>query len=82
MHGPIRLFCEALGMEVHAGKAKGLHPSVSSPFEGLEAGTGIRFVGSEDPIRHLGILVGRDTEHCRQEMYKAFAASLERRVAS
>ncbi len=40
------------------------------------------FVGSQDHIRHLGILVGRDTEHCRQEMSKTIAASLERRVAS
>ncbi|MFY7873476.1 MAG: reverse transcriptase domain-containing protein [Limnohabitans sp.] len=82
MHGPIRLFCEASGAEVHAGKAKGLHLGVPAPFEGVDAGTGILFVGSQEPVRHLGILVGRDTEHCRQEMYKVIAASLERRVAS
>ena len=82
MHGPIRLFCEASGAEVHAGKAKGLHMGVAVPFQGVDAGTGILFVGSQEPIRHLGILVGRDTEHCRQEMYTAIAAGLERRVAS
>ncbi len=82
MHGPIRLFCEASGAEVHAGKAKGLHMGVAVPFQGVDAGTGILFAGSQESIRHLGILVGRDTEHCRQEMYTAIAASLERRVAS
>jgi hypothetical protein len=54
MQGPIRLFCEASGAEVHAGKAKGLHLGVSAPFQGVEAGTGILFVGSQDPSRHLG----------------------------
>jgi hypothetical protein len=68
MQGPIRLFCEVSGAEVHAGKAKGLHLGVSGPFQGVEAGTGILFVGSQDPIRHLGILVDWDTEHCGQEI--------------
>jgi hypothetical protein len=61
-------------MYLHAGKAKGLHLGVSAPFQGVEAEAGtLLFVGSQDPIRHLGILVGRDSQHRRQEMYKTIA---------
>jgi hypothetical protein len=80
MHAPLRLFWGLSGAEVRAGKAKGLHLGVSVPFEGVEAGTGILFVGSHGPIRHLGD-PGRQ-EHCWQKMYKTIPASLERRVAS
>jgi hypothetical protein len=82
MQGPIRLFCQASGAEVHAGKAKGLHLGVPQPWVGVDQGTGIRFVDRGEPVRHLGILVGTDPEECRRTMYAGIAAKLERRVAS
>jgi len=82
MQGPIRLFCEASGAEVHAGKARGLHLGVPRPFVGVDVGTGIRFVGPDEPIRHLGVLLGSDVEACRAALYDTLAARLERRVAS
>ena len=82
MQGPIRLFCEASGAEVHAGKARGLHLGVPAPFVGVDEGTGIRFVGPGEPIRHLGVLLGSDVEACRSALYDGLAVRLERRVAS
>jgi len=81
MQGPIRLFCEASGAEVHAGKARGLHLGVLQPFVGADPGTGIQFVGPTEPIRHLGILLGTDVEACRTALYADLATRLERRVA-
>jgi len=82
MLGPIRLFCEASGAEVHPGKAKGLHIGVPAPFVGVQAGSGIRFVAEQEHVRHLGVLVGRDVVKCQTEMYDIIAAKLERTVAS
>jgi len=81
MQGPIRLFCEASGAEVHPGKAQGLHVGVAEPFSGVHHGTGIRFVDGQDMVRHLGVLVGRDADRCRREMYLAIGTKLERLVA-
>jgi hypothetical protein len=48
----------------------------------VDVGTGIRFVGPDEPIRHLGVLLGSDVEACRAALYDTLAARLERRVAS
>ena len=48
----------------------------------MDEGTGIRFVGPGEPIRHLGVLLGSDVEACRSALYDGLAVRLERRVAS
>ena len=72
IRGAIRLHCEASGAQMEETKAKGMEIGVAEPFVGLCPYTGIMFVGRTEPIRHLGILLGQDTELCRQQLYEPF----------
>jgi len=81
IRGGIRLHCEASGAQMEETKAKGMEIGVAEPFTGLCPHTGIMFVGRTEPIRHLGILLGQDTELCRQQLFRDILQHMERRAA-
>ena len=71
MQEPIHLFSLASASEIQPLKAQGLEFGVPNPFVGNCPLTGIPFAAASEPIRHLGILLGRDTVLCRSSMYAA-----------
>ena len=80
MQGPVQLFCRASAAKIQPLKAQGLEFGVADPFHGVCPLTGIPFAADSHPIRHLGILLGRDPLLCRGRMYAGILQRMERLV--
>lgn len=76
----VQPFCDASASRLNLGKVKGLLLGSAAGFTGTDPSTGIHFVSDTEPVRHLGILLGRDAALCRDSMYNAVIASIRRRA--
>ena len=77
----VRPFCAASGAEVSLEKSKGLLLGGGDAFQGVDPLTGAFFPPPGEPIRHLGILVGTDTDRCRTELFQRLQTLLYSRIA-
>ena len=77
----VQVFCAASNSRLNVGKTKGLLLGSAAGFAGVDDLTGVRFVPTTEPIRHLGILLGRDAGLCCTQMYASVIAAVRRRAA-
>ena len=77
----VQVFCAASNSRLNVGKTKGLLLGSAAGFVGVDELTGVRFVPDTEPIRHLGILLGRDANLCCTQMYASVIAAVRRRAA-